>query len=444
MRSLYSVYDLVHYVKNCLDFDPQLQDIYVKGEISNFTNHRSGHWYFTLKDSRSKINCVMFASYARRIPFLLKEGMKVLISGNVTMYEAGGNVQLYATNVQMDGIGELFLQLEQCKKRLNALGYFDVSCKKTLPKYPKSIGVICAKSAAATQDVLTTISRRWPICDVFVYHSLVQGANASKDLIKNLKEADQNNHDVLLLVRGGGAIEDLWCFNDEQLAITIFHLNTCIVTGVGHESDTTLVDYVSDARAATPTAAAELVTPNRSDVVMHINQMKNKLITLIKNHLISAKNQMMDYQKHRYMQDPMEYIKEQQVKLMMHEQKILQTLDQLELYKQRYTMIQKQLLNDASLIQNQYDYQLKQKEHKLIITLNQYHQKQNQKYELKHSLLQAYSPLNSLKRGYHIIYQDKKLIKSVDDVCINETIHIKMHDGEVEAIVKDKEKNNGK
>ena len=277
-QNVYSVSALVHYIKQTLDNDIRIQSILIKGEISNFTNHRSGHWYFTLKDARSKISCVMFSSHARRCNILLKEGMKVIVTASVSMYEAGGSVQLYVTAVRSDGLGDLFLQLEEVKKKLAAQGLFDPQKKKPLPQYPMRIGVITAKTGAAVQDILTTISRRWPLAEVVVYPSLVQGIQASGAIVENLRKADQGGHDVILLARGGGPIEDLWCFNEEAVARAVFAMHTVIVTGVGHETDTTLVDYVSDARAPTPTAAAELITPDLEEVRMNVSLMRRRLV----------------------------------------------------------------------------------------------------------------------------------------------------------------------
>lgn len=444
MRSLYSVYDVVHYVKQSLDQDFQLHSLYIKGEISNFTNHRSGHWYFTLKDSKAKLNCVMFSSYARRCPFVLKEGMKVLVCGDITMYEASGSIQLYATNVQMDGIGELFLQLEQSKKRLNSLGYFDPKYKKAIPLFPESIGVICAKSAAATQDVLTTIQRRWPICDVKMYHSLVQGVNAASDLIHNLKLADQNNHDVILLVRGGGAIEDLWCFNDENLAITIFQMKTCIISGVGHESDTTLVDYVSDARAPTPTAAAELATPSIENIQQILNKYKQQMNILMKQRLTNAHLLLNQIKNHRYILNPCEYIKEMQMSLIMHEKSLYHVLDKYQNDKQQYDMIKNKLIHKANTILTKLKTSNEQTKQSLIQSMNHYYQNQEHKYQMMISLLEAYSPLNSLKRGYSITYLNKQLVKTIDDVQIDDKLKIQVMDGMIEACVINKEKKDGK
>ncbi|MEG1702615.1 MAG: exodeoxyribonuclease VII large subunit, partial [Erysipelotrichaceae bacterium] len=246
---VYSVSTLVHYIKQSLDHDMNIQSILIKGEISNFTNHRSGHWYFTLKDNKAKLSCVMFSTNVARCPLVLKEGMKVIVSASVSMYEAAGTTQLYVNKVQVDGLGDLYLQYEQTKEKLAKEGLFDPSLKKAIPKYPMSIAIISAKEGAAIQDMLITIAKRWPIAQVSFYPSLVQGNQAVASLIECLKKAEQNHHEVILLARGGGSIEDLWCFNDETLARLIVSLTTPIISGVGHESDTTLVDYVADMRA---------------------------------------------------------------------------------------------------------------------------------------------------------------------------------------------------
>lgn len=200
-QNVFSVSSLVHYLKQTLDNDSNIRSILIKGEISNFTNHRSGHWYFTLKDAKSRISCVMFASYASRCRFLPKGGTKAIVSASVSMYEAGGSLQLYVNGMQADGLGDLFLQLEQIKKKLSMEGLFDPNHKKSLPVYPMRIGVISARTGAAIQDILTTISRRWPLAEVCFYPSLVQGISASEDIIKNLMRADADGHDVILLAR---------------------------------------------------------------------------------------------------------------------------------------------------------------------------------------------------------------------------------------------------
>ena len=271
MSSIVTVAALVRYLKGKVDIDPKLQDLIVKGEISNFVAHRSGHFYFTLKDENARISCVMFANKAYRCPLKMENGMNVLVRGAISIYESSGQCQIYVDSVELDGLGLIYQRIEELKRKLSLEGLFEKEHKKILPKYPMTIGVISALEGAATQDVFTTIKRRWPICKINFYPSLVQGENAAKNIIKRLNEADNDNNDVVLLVRGGGSIEDLFCFYDESLIRTIYDMKTPIVTGVGHETDTTLVDYVSDMRAPTPTAAAELITPDYRDVAFQLS-----------------------------------------------------------------------------------------------------------------------------------------------------------------------------
>lgn len=436
---IYSVYHVVHYIKESLDHDMRLQSILIKGEISNFTNHRSGHWYFTLKDQKAKISCVMFSSHASRCKILLKEGMKVMITASVSMYEASGSVQLYVTKVQVDGLGDLFLQLEQLKERLHKEGLFDFEHKKALPTYPMKIAVISARTGAAIQDILTTIERRWPVCEVVLYPALVQGINASQDIIQKLQEVDILGYDVVLLARGGGAIEDLWCFNDEQLARVIYRMQSVIVTGVGHETDTTLVDYVSDARAPTPTAAAECITPDINDVKATIHVMHLHMIRLIRHRMDMEKARLQTLKEHRYMKDPFSYIREEQLKLAMH----VQELGSVEhrIHNEQATI---KLYYEKLLSRFQGRYQESQqcsqdKKQKLLYAMQK--TMENKRYRLQNQagLLDAYSPLKILSRGYHIAYRDDLIIKKARDVQEKDILKLRMQDGIIEASVKKKE-----
>ena len=438
-QDLFSVYDVVHYLKQTLDHDYKLQSIFIKGEISNYTNHRSGHWYFTLKDKRSKISCVMFASHAARCPLKVREGMQVIVQASVTLYEVGGTLQLNVTKMQLDGLGELYLQLEQVKKQLLQEGLFDPARKKPLPQYPMSIGVIAAKTGAAVQDVLTTIARRWPIAEVVVYPSLVQGIQATKDIVKNLKKADERHHDVILLTRGGGPIEDLWCFNEEEVARCIANMETIVVSGVGHETDTTLVDYVSDARAATPTAAAELITPDMVDV---IDQLEHMITTLKHRFLTLLQEQKAAFHRlcsHRYLQDPNSYIRESQMKLAMHVQELGVVEKQLQVTKTSLNEQSNQLASLASKIQHASMQRVMQNQLQLLHSMQNYKMYQTQYFKQQTSLLDAYSPLKVLQRGYAIAQKDDVCIKSIHDVDVDDRLSLRLSDGIVSAHVISKE-----
>lgn len=436
---VYSVSSLVHYIKQVLDHDIRIQSIMIKGEISNFTNHRSGHWYFTLKDSHSKINCVMFSSYAKRCRILLKEGMHVIVNASVSMYEAGGSVQLYVTSVQVDGLGDLYLQLEETKKKLTSEGLFDPQKKKDIPKYPMSIGVITAKTGAAVQDILTTIARRWPLAIVKVYPSLVQGIQASNAIVENLALADKGNHDVVLLARGGGAIEDLWCFNEEKVARAVFQMQTVIVTGVGHETDTTLVDYVSDARAPTPTAAAELITPDIQDVQKQIRLLRQRLKKDIDTKLKITKQRFLPIRNHRYIKNPMSYIREEEMKLAMH----VRSLEVVEATVRNQSMRLRQNSSKLAMFSERL-FQVNAQQvhqHKLRIYNAIQNYKEIRRIQLTNqvSVLDAYSPLKSLSRGYSIAYLNDNVVKSMEQVKENDTLRLRFEDGFVFTKVEKKE-----
>lgn len=438
-KPLYSVAGLVKYIKGNLDTDANLQSILVKGEVSNFTNHRSGHWYFSLKDQKAKISCVMFSSYASRCKFLLKEGMKVIISASVSIYEATGTTQLYVTSVQQDGLGDLYLQLEAVKEKMRQEGCFDPVHKKPLPLYPMKIGVITAKSGAAIQDILTTITRRWPICEVSVYPSLVQGASAANNIIENLERADQEGHDVILLARGGGAIEDLWCFNEERVARAILRMQSVIVTGIGHETDTTLADYVSDARAATPTASAELITPDIQEVTSALEDIKKYMMQRIQQRLQLEQQRLSHIKEHRYLKDPLSYIQREQMTLAMH----VKSLGSIE----TLAVLQRRQLNEAShtlaaaseRITAMAQRRLQASNGELLHAIKQYTLTQQKQFSAQLSLLDAFSPLNILKRGYAIAYHKDTLIKSIQEVSAGEELRVRMQDGILIANVKEKE-----
>ncbi len=281
-KNVWTVNDLVSYIKHQLTTDAFLTNVTVCGEIGNFTNHYSGHWYFSIKDNNAFINCVMFRSANSRVGFIPEVSQQVVVRGNVTVFEKSGQLQLNVLTMQPVGVGKFYLQFEQTKKKLAPLGYFLPENKKAIPPYPMSIAVVTGANTAALQDVRITLKKRWPFAQLKEFYALVQGENAAKDMIRALKEADESNCNVMILARGGGSVDDLWCFNDEQLARTIFALKTPIVTGIGHEVDTTIAELVADERCATPTAAATRVSPDVKEVLAKLDNYKvlfNKYLT---------------------------------------------------------------------------------------------------------------------------------------------------------------------
>ncbi len=274
---------LTKYIKRKFDADPHLQDCYVKGEISNFKQHSSGHMYFTLKDDKSRLTAVMFARENRHIKFEPENGMQVLIRGDLTVYEQTGQYQIYIKEMKPDGIGELFLAYEQLKEKLTKEGLFSQEYKKALPRYPNTVGIITSPTGAAIRDILTTIKRRYPIANIILLPALVQGDQAAPSIANAISQANDNgNIDVLIVGRGGGSIEELWAFNEEIVARAIFSSKIPIISAVGHETDFTIADFVADLRAPTPTAAAELAVPHIDELIERILNRKTRLLRSMK------------------------------------------------------------------------------------------------------------------------------------------------------------------
>lgn len=443
MRSpVWSISALVGYLKNSLENDMVIQSILVKGEISNFTHHKSGHIYFNLKDGNAMMPCVMFSSNARKLKIIPKEGMKVIVHAKVSLYESRGSIQLYISNMQSDGLGDLYLQFEELKRRLHAEGLFSVEHKKQLPQFPMNIGVISAKTGAAIQDVLSIIARRWPLCDVKVYPSLVQGEFASLDLIKNLKEADQYNHDVILLVRGGGSIEDLWCFNDEMLARTIYDMKTCVISGVGHETDTTLVDYVSDHRAPTPSAAAELVTPDYQELIRIFNAYENRLKASMDMKMRNAKIVLKSYEDKQIFKNPEYLLQNAQMRLAFAMQNLEKYDNKIVEMRRNLDFNKEKIIKFANIITLENKHKVDQLETLLNTQISNLHNANKNKLIQNVALLDAFSPLKVLQRGYSIVMHDKKAIKSIEDISLKDKVSIVLNDGTLLAEVLERKNKN--
>ncbi len=437
------VHVLANYLKGKLENDQYLQNIIVQGEISNFTNHKSGHWYFSIKDEQARLSCVMFSNYVNKTNFVPKDGDKVLIRCNVSLFGASGQLQLYVNAIKLDGIGDLYIQFERLKKKLADEGLFAKEHKKPLIKYPNNICVITGNKTAALKDVLTTINKRWPVCNVSLYYVLVQGDGASKQINDALKYCDKLNFDVILLVRGGGSIEDLWAFNDEQLAYTIYNMQTPIITGVGHETDFTIVDYVADVRGATPTAAATLATPDINDVQANINAYKNRINSIIikyyHNQLL-----LLDYQRQR-LSKIQNLIQKQRQQLILLKQELLLKVN--ELINQNKTLIitNKQKINYYMSMQIFTNKQNISKYKQLLLNNINFNMSQ-MKLKLGHNiqLLDAYSPLKIMQRGYNLAYKNDILVKDLFQVNKGDNLLLKTYSGNIYTQVEKVEKNGNK
>lgn len=409
-----SVSSLLRYLKNRLDTDERLQKIYVSGEISNFHRHFSGHLYFTLKDEYASISCVMFKSAASSLRFEPKTGDKVIVYANTSIFETAGQLQLYVQRMTPEGLGDLYARYEALKNRLNEEGYFSMDHKKTMIKvYPERIGVLVGDRSAAMSDIKRCFERRWPLCNVDYYPVLVQGAEAPADIVAKLLEADEKSYDAIILARGGGSFEDLFCFNDEQLVKTIYSIKTFLVSGVGHEQDFTLTDFVADLRAATPTAAVELITPDIEDV--------RKQVDLYTKQLYSKVNEKLD---------------RKQMNFDFYSQKLFHYIDSLSSIKDRIdaqiNTIRNSLLHHCDMNSALIDHYNVQIVSEMNLKLN------NAKLQYKrlNTLLEAYSAQNVLERGYSIVMQNGKVIKRKSDIQ-HETFDIRFFDGILTATEKE-------
>lgn len=411
-----TVSQLTKYIKYKLDNDVNLREVYLKGEISNFKAHTRGHFYFTIKDEGSRINAVMFASSASKVKFTPEDGMKILVTGRISVYEATGGYQIYVNEMMEDGVGNLYVAFEQLKKKLASEGLFDDRYKKPIPKIPERVGVITASTGAAIRDIISTINRRFPLTEVILLPSLVQGEGAKEDIVRQIKRAEDYNLDVLIVGRGGGSIEDLWAFNEEIVARAIFECPIPIISAVGHEIDFTIADFVADLRAPTPTGAAEIAVPNKTDVINYINQLNLRSRKAVGTILELKKKRLDNIKGHYILNNPLD----------LYSAKI-QKLDYLteSLVKNYKVIIDKEKikLNNVKtrpLFSNP------------LVILD----KTKQKYALLLSKLDTLSPLKTLERGYGIIKLNDKAVTSIKDLKQDDLINIELKDGSKKAIIK--------
>lgn len=417
--------------------------VWIQGEISNLTKHPSGIYYFSIKDEEAELSCVMFASYVSRLKFSLEEGMKVLVKGSLNLYVKRGSLQLYVKFMKQDGLGDLYLEFEQRKKRLYDQGYFDERHKKPKPENIESIAIITAKEGAALQDALKTIQKRWPMMKVTLFPSYVQGNLAPASLIKQLIKADTKGFDAILLIRGGGSFEDLFCFNDEDLVKTIYSCKTYIVSGVGHEVDTTLCDLVSDHRAVTPTAAAQWITLDQREVLNQIHQNQEQLKYSMKHIFDLNSSRFTSIISNPYIQDPKSWILEKHLRLDHATSQILNQKDTILSKQTQIDSIKKELNTSLhTYIQNAY-FTVQNKNTSLMHAMNVYKINQTKHLKENESLLDAYSPLKVLTRGYSITSSENTVIRSIHDVNESAVLHTRFQDGVILSKVIGKENIDG-
>ena len=414
-----TVSQLSRYLKFKFDNDNNLANIFLKGEISNFKLHTRGHLYFTIKDENSRINAIMFASQANKLNFMPSDGMKIMVTGRVSVYEATGGYQIYVEDMIQDGVGNLYIEYEKLKKKLASEGLFDASKKKKIPKFPETIGIITAPTGAAIKDILSTIKRRWPITKTILFPSLVQGDSAAPEIVAQIKKAEEYPLDVLIVGRGGGSIEDLWCFNDEEVARAIYECPIPIISAVGHEIDFTIADYVADLRAPTPTGAAEMAVPNQTDFYNYMRQINLRLHKAMKNYLEVSQEKLDNLRNSYILKNPisMYQIKEQKFD----------------------TLYEKLCLVMKNRIQNE-ENGLTSKVEKLPLFITHLLERNQNKYVSLLNKLEILNPLLTIKRGYSITKMNDKVITSTLQVNKNDSLEVELQDGllltRVEEIMK--------
>ena len=438
MTEYLSVSALTKYIKYKFDQDPHLQSVLIKGELSNFKKHSSGHLYFNVKDKESVISGMMFKGNASKLGFEPKEGDEVLIEARVSVYERRGNYQIYVNKMQIDGIGNLYQKLELLKKKLKKEGYFDQSNKKLIPKYPKKIAVLTASTGAAIRDIHSTINNRYPLVEQIQISTLVQGTQARQDIIEKIQYADSLDVDTIIVGRGGGSIEDLWNFNEEDVVKAIFNCQTPIISAVGHETDFTLSDFVADVRAATPTQAAVIATPDQYELLQQIKQYEYTLSRYIKQYIEHQKKQLNHISSYyKFKQPSLLYDQQIQKRDELERQLNLLLNTKVEKSKHHLKLLQQSFnfknLNQQITQEKQSIYQLHSRLSKIMsnnIT--------NLKTVLKNKLenLNNLSPTNTMLRGYAIVNKDDEVITSTHKLNENDKISLTMKDGSVDAMVK--------
>lgn len=409
-----TVTDINNYIKNIVDGDFFLSNVTLKGEISNLKFHTRGHLYFSLKDENSKINAVMFNYKNLGLNFIPKDGMNVIVKGKVSVFTTGGSYQITVSNMKEDGIGNLYILFEELKRRLEREGLFSPEHKKKLPRIPKKVGVITASTGAAVKDIISTINRRFPLTEIILFPTLVQGVGAKENIVKMINEANESDVDVIILGRGGGSIEDLWAFNEEIVARAIYNSNKPIVSAVGHEIDFTISDFVSDMRAPTPTGAAELVVPSKVEIQSYLNDYKGRIISVINKKIKSYTDTFSKLKSTYILKNPISMYEIDEQKL----DNMLEKLGSIMTYKLER---EKSELNNLSK----------------MISPNMLNRLDKEKIKLENieTKLNLLNPENILKKGYSLTLVEGKIVKSIKSVKKGSIIDTKFSDGIIKSEV---------
>ena len=433
---------LTKYIKYKFDKDPHLGRVYLTGEISNF-RLRPTHQYFSLKDEQAIISATMFQSAFKKIQFRPEEGMKVLVIGKVSVFEKSGQYQINIEHMEPDGVGALYLAYEQLKKKLEAEGLFSLP-KKPIPQFPKKIAILTSESGAVIQDIQTTVARRFPIVQLVLYPTVVQGVHAVNSILKNLDLVEQEDYDVVIIGRGGGSIEDLWAFNEEPVVRRVAELSIPVISSVGHETDTTLIDFVSDMRAATPTAAAEIATPVLMEIHQQLRNLQTRLEQALTRQLQIKRERMQALANASIFQNPERIYQVYQQRVDQLEMRLQQMMQQSVQYKRQQLLKNQHRLELGSPSRRvQTEKQaLQYLAKRLEQAQGQLMKDKKQQFQRAIQQLDLLSPLKIMNRGYGILQQEETIIKSVDQLEVNQELTIQLVDGTVRSKVTSVEKGN--
>ncbi|MDY6071729.1 MAG: exodeoxyribonuclease VII large subunit [Bacilli bacterium] len=436
-REYISISDINRIIKFTIDNNESLRSVYIKGEISNLKFHSRRHLYFSLKDENSKINAVMF-NYNRYLNFVPKDGASVLVHGKVSVYEATGSYQIYVDDMLQDGLGNLYQLFEELKKKLSSEGLFNTEHKKKINRLPRKIGVITAPTGAAVRDVISTINKRYPLVEIYVFPTLVQGEDASKNIVRMIELANTYPLDTIILGRGGGSIEDLWAFNEEIVARAIYKSKIPIISGVGHEIDFTISDFVADLRAPTPTGAAILATSDKEDILKYLKTTKERVNNAILNRLYSYNELIKKYKSNYILNNPMRLydIKEQKLDILYDRinTNIRIKLDNsykiIDKYKSNYI-----LNNPRVLYENKFD-KLSSLSTDINSSIKRIIENNGKRLDTLKIKLELLNPKNVLDKGYSILYKDGKIVKNTKDIVLDDNLNVIISDGNIDVIVK--------
>ena len=444
-----TVTDLNYYITQKFKNDPYLHKVFLQGELSNFRYRRNSHQYFSLKDEKSKINVVMFRSFFEKVKFKPEEGMKVYVVGYVSVYGPQGSYQFYAEQMEPAGLGALYEQLKQLQAKLAKEGLFDPAHKKPLPHFPDRIAVVTSASGAVIHDIMVTANRRFPHAEIDLYPAQVQGDTAADSLIRAMQQiaAQGDKYDVMIIGRGGGSLEDLWPFNEEKVVRQVYAMPMPVISSVGHETDTTLCDLVADARAATPTAAAEYATPNTLDELAHIKQLTSQLVASMQNIIRSKRDRLSRVQTSVIMREPTRLYDQQIQQVDQLKQRLQNSMqDRVTHSAQSYQLLKQRLFSvspDKKINQLQQQKQFLQQ--RMIDNMQHYLKNKRNVFTQVMQQLDDYSPLKTLERGFvYSTNEHGETISSVKQVQKDDRLLLHFKDGQVDAVVtKIKEEQNG-